>query len=254
MDLATLLGLLSAVGVMGTAIVMGGNLTGFVDGPSLLIVVAGTLAVTLVSFTFVEIGGALQAIGSTFRLQSSTFSDQAAKLVNLCIRARKDGIMALQRDAAAESDAFLRQGLILAVDSNPPELIDRVLHADTAQLLQRQTHALAVLRRAGDIAPAMGLIGTLIGLVQMLTKLSDPASIGPAMAVAILTTFYGSVLAYMVFTPLAGKVEHNSAVMLQRRKIQLAGILAISKLENPRQLELTLNSLLPPEQRIRVFK
>jgi chemotaxis protein MotA len=254
MDFATLLGLVSAMGVMGTAMFLGGNLGGFIDVPSILIVVAGTAAVTLVSFTFQDIGSAFQAIGSTFSLQPSNLALSAEKLVRLCIRARKEGVVALQTEALREPDHFLRQGLILAVDSNAPDLIERILHADTAVLLEHQTAALAVLRRAADIAPAMGLIGTLIGLVQMLTRLSDPAAIGPAMAIAILTTFYGSVLAYMVFTPLAGKIEHNSALMLSRRKIQLAGILSISRLENPRNLELTLNSLLPPAQRIRVFK
>ena len=254
MDIATLLGLVASLALVGTAIGLGGNLPAFLDAPSLLIVVAGTVCVTMISFTFKELGHALAAIASTFTIRKSDLQREATRLVQLAVQARKDGLLSLQAAARQEADPFFRQGFALAVDNTSPELIEKVLHADTATMLENHATALAVLRRASEIAPAMGLIGTLIGLVQMLGQLSDPDKIGPAMAIAILTTFYGAVLAYMVFTPLAGKLEHNSSAELLVRKLHTAAILSLARQENPRQLELTLNALLPPAHRIRVFK
>lgn len=254
MDLATLIGLCVSIGVVAYAVAMGGNFGAFLDVPSILIVGVGTVFITMVSFNFKELGHALAAIGGTFALRETALEKEAIRLVELAQKARKEGILNIQNEVPRQTDPFFRQGLALVVDSAPADLIEKLLYADTATMLERHATALAVLRRAAEISPAMGLIGTLIGLVQMLGQLSEPDKIGPAMAIAILTTFYGAIMAYMVFLPLAGKLERNGGADLLLRKLHTAAVMSIVKQENPRQLELTLNALLPPAHRIRVFK
>ena len=254
MDIMTLFGLLLSLVLVSIAISFGGHFTAFLDVPALLIVFGGTLTVTLTSFPVQEVLRAVATVGGTLIGHTPEFGDLAKKLMNFAQKARAGTMLSLQKDAKTEAHPFLRQALSLAVDGAPVEAIEKLLYHDTMASVERHERALAVLRRAGEVAPSMGLIGTLIGLVQMLGGLSDPSTIGPAMAVAILTTFYGAVLAYMVLTPIATKLERNGADDLLVRKLITAAVLSMAKQENPRQLELHLNALLPPTQRIAVFK
>lgn len=254
MTASSVLGLISALALVAMAIAMGGHVGAFFDIPSVLIVIGGTLAVVLVSFTPADLARTASLAGQALGHGQPAFSALARHLLELAKQGRANGLLSLQQAATRESHPFLRQALSLAVDGAPAEAIEKILVQDTASLLERQERGLSLLRRAAEVAPAMGLIGTLIGLVQMLGQLSTPEAIGPAMAVAILTTFYGAVLAYMVFTPLAAKLEQLSADDLLTRKLMLAATLSLIKQENPRSLELTLNSLLPPTQRVKVFK
>ena len=148
---------------------------------------------------------------------------------------------------------FLYKGFSMAVDGVSGDEIEAVLGQDLMATAQRHQRSADVLRRAAEYAPAMGLIGTLIGLVQMLGNLQDPTSIGPAMALALLTTFYGAVLANIVFSPLAAKLERNSAEEALVNHVYLLGAVSVSRQENPRHLEAMLNSVLPPAERIRFF-
>jgi len=150
-------------------------------------------------------------------------------------------------------EPFLGQALQLVVDGTPGDEIERILRRDIGAMAQRHLKSASILRKAAEVAPAMGLIGTLVGLVQMLGSLNDPGAIGPGMAVALLTTFYGAVLANMVFSPLASKLERNSEEELLLLNLYLTGAASIGRLENPRRLELLLNTLLPPAKRVRVF-
>jgi chemotaxis protein MotA len=254
MDSMTLFGLLLSLGLVGGAIAVGGDFAAFVDLPAIMIVIGGTMTVTLTSFPLNEVLRAVVTIGSTLVSEVPEFPQLSRRLINLSQKARASQILALQDDARKESQPFLKQALSLAVDGAPVEAIEKLLYNDTTTMVERHDRALAVLRRAAEVAPSMGLIGTLIGLVQMLGALTDPASIGPAMAVAILTTFYGAVLAYLILTPLATRLERNGADDLLTRKLITTAIVSIVRQENPRQLELHLNALLPPTQRIAVFK
>jgi len=141
----------------------------------------------------------------------------------------------------------------MVVAGTPGEEVESILHKEMMSTLQRHYKSANVLKKAAEFAPAMGLIGTLIGLVQMLGNLSDPASIGPAMAVALLTTFYGAVLANMVFAPLSTKLERNSTEEAMINNIYVMGAASIGRQENPRRLEMMLNSILPPAKRIQYF-
>ena len=182
------------------------------------------------------------------RIPDHAAIDQAVR------QARRHGILSLQRSLhRLEDHPFLFRSLRLAVDGLPAEQIEQVLSSEAQAMSSRHLRSAGVLRRAGEVAPAMGLIGTLIGLVQMLGNLEDPESIGPAMAVALLTTFYGAVLANMVFLPLASKLERNSGVEALVNQIFAMGVVSIARQENPRRLEILLNTVLPPELRVGDF-
>ena len=152
-----------------------------------------------------------------------------------------------------QSEEYLWKGLSLVVDGTPSEEVEAIMRKDMNATIGRHQKGANILRKAGDVAPAMGLIGTLIGLVQMLGNLDDPSSIGPSMAVALLTTFYGAVLANMVFMPLAGKLERNSNDEELLNSVYMVGAVSIGRQENPRRLEMLINSILPPSKRVSYF-
>ena len=147
----------------------------------------------------------------------------------------------------------MHKGMLMIVDGTPGEEVETIMHLDRNATILRHRRGANMLRKAAEFAPAMGLIGTLIGLVQMLGNLEDPSSIGPAMAVALLTTFYGAVLANMVFSPMASKLELNSVAEAMVNKVYLIGTSSIGRQESPRRLEMLLNSILPPSKRVQYF-
>ena len=147
-----------------------------------------------------------------------------------------------------------QDALGIGLEVGPPGgEVEAIMRRDMHSTVQRHAKSTNVLRKLGEFAPAMGLIGTLIGLVQMLGRLNDPSTIGPSMAVALLTTFYGAVLANIVFLPLAAKLERNSTEEALVNNVYLMGATSIGRQENPRRLEMLLNSLLPPSQRVQYF-
>lgn len=253
MDIATLVGMIIGFGLVLVAILLGGSLGAFIDIPSVLIVVAGTFAITTVSFSLPEVIKGQGLLLKTLLFKSADPVEETKKILEMAQKARKDGLLAIQNDIEAIEDDFLKQGLTMAVDGSPPEVIESALQADTNNMAARHMSGVQIFKKASEVAPAMGLIGTLIGLVQMLGNLDDPSKIGPAMAVALLTTMYGAILANMVFSPLAGKLERNTGVEMNLRKIYTTSVLSIVRQENPRQLELMLNTILPPVMRVSVF-
>jgi len=253
-DFATLLGVGGAFAMIAGAMMLSGQAAAFLDIPSILIVIGGTFLVTTVSFSLSEIG---QAQGLMFRAaiyQAESPENAVVQALYLADLARKRGRLALQTVTDdLRSSSFLYQAISMVVDGIPAEEVERILTRESEATFARHHRSAGILRRAGEVAPAMGLIGTLIGLVQMLGSLDDPSSIGPAMAVALLTTFYGAVLANMVFTPLAGKLERNAQIEATVRQIYTIGSASISRQENPRRLEMMLNTILPPDQRVDYF-
>jgi chemotaxis protein MotA len=173
-------------------------------------------------------------------------------MLELADYVRRSGILKLQGAPLARfaREPFLHRGLKLLIDGIPEKDIGDILREDIGAANERHARAVAVLRKAAEIAPAMGLIGTLIGLVQMLGNLGDPSVIGPAMAVALLTTFYGAVLANMVLSPLAAKLERNAAEESLIQQLFLTGILGIARKDNVRRLEIVLNSMLPADAKV----
>lgn len=254
MDLATVAGLLAGFGFVSMAIFLGGSPGSFINIPSILIVLGGTFAVTTICFSLSEMGRTAKVVLKTIFYNRRNASEAAVQVLQLAEVARKNGVLALQGilpNLAAE--AFLHKGMSMVVDGTPGEEVESILRRDILATQQRHIKSSSVLKKAAEFSPAMGLIGTLIGLVQMLGNLDDPSSIGPAMAVALLTTFYGAVLANMVFSPLSAKLERNSAEEVLVSQLYLMGASSIGRQENPRRLEMLLNSVLPPSQRVQYF-
>jgi chemotaxis protein MotA len=254
LDLATVLGLIGGFTLVAVAVVLGGSVTAFVDVPSILIVVGGTFAITSISFSWEEVATAQRTIARTIFRHNSDSTRAAHLSLQVAERVRKNGPLEVQGILPRLSDEpFFQKALGVVLDGTPVEEIESMLHNEVSAMTSRHMKSAGVLRRAADVSPAMGLIGTLVGLVQMLGNLDNPDSIGPAMAVALLTTFYGAVLANMLFLPLASKLERNSSEETLNYRIFALTAASIARRENPRRLEMLINTLLPPVKRIAYF-
>jgi len=257
MDLATLLGLIAAFGLVVGGMTAGGAPGAYLDGPSLLIVLGGTLAVTAIGFSPSDLRLVHAVILRALFRRVEDPTTAAAKALRLADHAKTGGVLALETRLKSEvvdglrMSPFFKRGLDLVVDGLPSQQIENILSREVEAMAARHAKAAGMLRRAAEVAPAMGLIGTLVGLVQMLGALDDPAKIGPAMALALITTLYGAMLANMVFAPLAAKLERNSEDELLVQHVYLTAASSISRLENPRHLATALNAVLPPDRRLR---
>lgn len=249
MDLATLIGIIGAIGAIIVSIMMGGEMGMFVNAPGLMIVVGGTVAVTLMKFPLALTLGAFGIALKAFihkPQQPSKIIDQSIELANV---ARKEGLLGLE-NVDVENE-FLRDGIQLVVDGNEPALVQKMLTKNISLAIERNEIGLNVFKAIGDVAPAMGMIGTLIGLVQMMSNMSDPKAIGPAMAVALLTTFYGAVIANTIALPIADKLAHRSNEERLNKSMILESINAIQEGLNPRMIEGLLNAYLPESKKTR---
>ncbi|HJR22217.1 MAG TPA: MotA/TolQ/ExbB proton channel family protein [Dongiaceae bacterium] len=254
MDLATLFGLIAALVLIAVAIVMNGSPLAFIDVPAILMVVLGTFAVTAISYTGEELREAQPSFRQAMFRTEIDPRVAARRVLTLADKARKRGMLSLQGDLYGVRDApFLQRSLSMLVDGLQVDEIERNMTLEAHALAQGRHRAAAILRRAAEVSPAMGLIGTLVGLVQMLGNLDSPERIGPAMSVALLTTLYGALMANVVFLPLASKLERNATVEQLVSQIYTMGVASMGRQENPRRLEMLLNTVLPAGQQIRYF-
>lgn len=254
LDVATVLGVLGAFAIIAAAMILGGSPESFVDLPALLIVFGGTFLVTTASHTLADVWATQSIAWRAIVYNVEDPSGAARKILHLADRARHAGPLALLEIGRNISRSpFLDQAIQLVADGMPVEEIEQILTQERIATHERHLRSTSVLRRAGEVAPAMGLIGTLVGLVQMLGNLNDPSTIGPSMAVALLTTFYGAILANMLFNPVASKLERNSETESMVQQIYTLGAASISRQENPRRLEVRINSILSPAQRVNFF-
>lgn len=247
MDLATLLGLIITFGFILGAIITGGSLLLFVNIPSLLIVIGGSSAAVLMQFTVAQFFGAFKVAMKAFvhkSVDAAQLIEQAGILANV---ARKEGMMALESQEI--ENPFLNKGIQLCVDGHPPDLVRKMLSKDISLTIQRHEQGQKIFKALGDVAPAMGMIGTLIGLVQMLANMEDPKTIGPAMAVALITTLYGAIIANAFALPIAQKLGLRSEEEKTNRTLILETISGIQEGMNPRVLEELLKAFLPENQR-----
>lgn len=249
MDLATIIGVVLSFGLVISAIMMGSSLFVFVSIPSLLIVVGGTIGSTLVHYPLGHILGVVGVVKNCFFAKLPKPSDTIAQFLDYANRARKEGILSLEPLLKEIDDDYLRKAMQLTVDGVEPQMIQDIMETEIAYLQERHETGADIFAAMGMYAPALGMIGTVIGLVQMLQSMDDPSAIGPAMAVALITTFYGAVLANLVFNPLSGKLKTRSKEEVLLRELALEGILSISRGENPRIIEEKLNGFLPPKIR-----
>lgn len=252
MDIGTVIGIVAAIGLVIWGILLGGSLNQFVDAPSVAIVLGGTVAALLVSFPMPKVLGVASVLRKAFFTTAQEPGDVIAKMVRYAERARREGMLALEEESEEEPDLFLRKGLRLAVDGTDPQLLEKILETDIGQIESRHKAGKSILETGGTFAPAFGMIGTLIGLINMLAALEDPSSIGAGMATALITTFYGALVANAVFLPLASKLEARSAEEILVKEMIIDGIMAIQSGDSPRIVEEKLKSFLSPVQRQRV--
>ena len=254
MDFVTIIGLVGVVVVIVAGISIGSSITIFIDIPSVLIVGIGTFFATSTSYSGKDIINSFRVVKNAFFSRSKSLKDVARMLIEMSIRARKEGLLALESLTEDIRDPFLAKGIQLVVDGHEVEDVDKIMSAEIESIEERHDKGASIFSTLGTYSPALGLIGTLIGLVQMLQNMDDPSRIGPAMAVALLTTFYGAILANVVFHPLAGKLGLRSKEEVASKSMILSGILAISNGDNPRIVEQKINAYLTPQQQVSFFE
>jgi len=249
LDLATILGLISGIILITWGILNAGQLSWFWDYSSVLIVMGGTFAATFIAFP-------LKRVLSAFKVARKAFSNNTfetgiiiSKIVNLANTARREGLLALEEAVESIDDEFLQKGVMLIVDGTDPELVKNILETEIAFLEERHGEGKSIFDTMASLAPAFGMIGTLIGLVAMLKQLDNPSTIGPSMAVALITTLYGTLYANLICTPIAKKLKLRSKEEVLIKEIMIEGLLSIQAGENPRIIEEKLKAFLPPSVR-----
>ncbi|WP_320174219.1 MotA/TolQ/ExbB proton channel family protein [Maridesulfovibrio sp.] len=247
MDIATLIGIVGGFGLIVATIVMGGNAAGFIDPPSIVVVFGGTFASCFIMFPMSVVLKAFKIALKGFFAKSEDPKIMIDQIVALAETARKESLVALEK--VSIDDEYLKKGVILVADGTDGDLVRAIMEFEIDAMKKRHFQGQAVMKGMGAMAPAFGMIGTLIGLVQMLSNLSDPDAIGPAMAVALLTTLYGSVLANVIFLPLAKKLEERSIEEASYMEIMVEGVVSIQKGEHPSIVKEKLQAFLAPTLR-----
>jgi len=258
MDIATVIGLLGGTALIFSAIFLGGSAIIFLNIPGLLIVVGGTFAASFIKFSMGDVINSFKVGIKAFTVQVDPPEENIRKMVEFAKVARKEGLIALEKakDAMTKSqkkkgaqDEFIGKALEYLATGYDQELIENMLNREIRMTAKRHSTGQNVFKGMGDSAPAFGMIGTLIGLVQMLANMSDPASIGPSMAVALLTTLYGALIANLVCLPLSDKLALRSQEEQESRNIILDATIAISSGMAPIALEESLKTYLKPKDR-----
>lgn len=247
MDIATIVGVISAFGLVVGAILMGGSLNLFISIPSFIIVVGGTLGATLINYPLRDVLGVFSVAKNAIFSTNISIDELVERFMVYANKSRKEGILALESEIKTVKDVFLKKGVQLSIDGLEPQDINDILDTEIEFIRSRHQLGAEIFSTMGAFAPALGMIGTLIGLVQMLQNMDDPSTIGPAMALALLTTFYGSIMANIVCLPLAGKLKTRSKEEMLTKEMTVQGIMSLSNGDNPRILEQKLKAYMPSD-------
>lgn len=247
MDIATVIGIVGGLALIIGSIIMGSPLSAFMNLPGILIVLGGTIMATLIMQKLPVVLGAMNVAKNAFFDKCEQPHKMIKDIVALAGKARKGGMLALENEKI--KNPYLARGIRMAVDGIDPQEIINTLKIEIDSLIKRHETGQKVFKFMGATAPAMGMIGTLIGLVQMLRALNDPASIGPSMAVALLTTFYGAVFAFLIFNPIAEKLEDRTTHEEMLLEIIVSGVDGITKGLNQSVLEEKLIAFISPKSR-----
>lgn len=250
MDLATIIGIISGITLVVLTILMGGSAAIFIHVPSMMVVFGGATAATLISFQLKEVLGVINVVRKAFFSEKTDNVALINQIVELSKKARKEGLLAIDKDVSQIEDPFLRSGMEMVVDGTEPELIRNIMETELSYLMDRHKRGQQIFEAYGEYAPAFGMIGTLIGLIGMLQNLNDPSQIGGGMAVALITTFYGALAANLVFLPLAGKLKNRSEEEVLIKEMIIEGVLSIQFGEHPNTIQRKLMNFLSPKQRI----
>ncbi len=249
MDIATIIGIVAGMGLVIMTILMGGDAGVFIHVPSMMIVFGGSVAATLVNFPLAEMVGVMKVVKKAFQGASTESFDLIGQIVDLSKKARREGLLAIDKELANVEDEFLRSGLEMAVDGTEAETIRTIMETELSYLMERHKKGQGIFNSLGMYAPAFGMIGTLIGLIAMLQKLDDPSQIGGGMAVALITTFYGALIANLIFLPIAGKLKNKSNEEVVLKEMIIEGVLSIQYGEHPKNIQRKLMNFIPPEMR-----
>ncbi len=247
-DLSTIIGLVSGIVLLTLAIVVAGGKDSliFISLSSFLTTVGGLVASLLINFSFINFKQSYSTLQGAFKENSYDMNQLVEQFVELSTMARREGLLSLDRVVEDIEDPFIRKGIQLTVDGLEAEVIKEILMAEIFSQEEKEKNGKAVLDKAGEMAPAWGMVGTLIGLVLMLQNLDDPKTIGPSMAIALITTFYGSVLANLLFIPLAGKVKLKTEQKVFVKQVIIEGILGVQSGQNPKLLREKLQVFVEP--------
>ncbi len=252
-DIASLLGFLLCITLVMFGIVSGDDglaaINFFIDPASMLITFGGAFFCTMMSVTMSDFINGLKSFTLIFKLEKVNIPEMITKIIELSNVARKEGLLSLEEAAGELEDQFMKKGILLIVDGTDPELVRSILETELDSIEERHKTKIGFWETCASMGPAWGMIGTLIGLVIMLQHMSDPSTLGPSMAVALITTFYGSLLANWVCTPVANKLKLKNGIEIQAKAIMIEGLLSIQAGENPRVIEEKLKSFLAPKDR-----
>jgi chemotaxis protein MotA len=249
MDIATIIGVLAGFLVIGWAVVSGGGWQVFIDIPSVLITFGGMLCSTMIHFSLPQFLGIFSVIRKTIITRITPAPELIKQIVNYAVINRREGALALEQEMKKIKDAFLVKGLGMIVDGQSEENLRDALFMEIQYIRERHSNGKKILEFMGAAAPAFGMVGTLIGLVQMLRSMDDPSKIGSAMAVALITTFYGAIAANLVFIPLAGKLGLYSKQETMQMEMIVEGLCGIAKGENPTIVREKMQIFLAPKIR-----
>ena len=250
MDLATIIGLILGAALVFMAIMLGGDVASYISPPSVLIVIGGSCAATMTAYPIARFLKLPQVSMKAFFVKVGDPVALIQKLVELAEIARRDGILALENVTDKIEDKFLVSGIQMAVDGTDPEVIQTCMETELENLMERHEAGKGLLDSIGRYAPAFGMIGTLIGLVAMLSNMDDPSKIGAGMAAALLTTLYGALIANMAALPMADKLAMRSCEEVLTKTIIIQGVMAIQAGDNPRSVFSKLMTFVPPGQRV----
>lgn len=253
MDLATIIGIVTGFGLVILAMASGGGLAWFADGPSAMIVFGGIFGAVLINYPLTTVFRVMNVAKNVFFKKGQDPERVIQRLVEMSKISRREGILALQKVAPQLKDPFFAKGVGLMVDGIEPESLAKILETELESVAERHRLGAEIFTTMGNFAPAMGMTGTLIGLVKMLMQMNDPSTIGPSMSVAFVSTFYGVILANLVFYPIAGKLRMLSGQEQLVKQLIIGGILSVQNGDNPRVVEQKLHSFISPEKRKSVF-
>jgi chemotaxis protein MotA len=250
LDIATLVGILVSFCLVIISILVGGDGSWFVNAPSLMIVCGGTMGATLLAYPLKDVLSVFRVVKNVFMHKSQVVSELIPLITEFAKKARQEGILSFESELDNIEDPFLVQGIQMAIDGMESSAIEDVLTTEIIYLEERHRLGSDIFTTMGTFAPAVGMLGTIIGLVQMLMQMEDPSQIGAPMAVALLTTFYGTLLANLVFLPIAGKLKTRSRQEILVKQMVLQGVISIQSGDNHRIVEQKLKAFIAPRSRI----
>jgi len=249
-DIATLIGILVSFGLVIVSIILGGDGSWFVNAPSLMIVGGGTMGATLLAYPLGDVLSVFKVVKNVFMHKSQVVSELIPLISDFAKKARQEGILSFESQLDQIEDPFLVQGIQMAIDGMESSAIEDVMTTEIIYLEERHRLGSEIFSTMGTFAPAVGMLGTIIGLVQMLMQMEDPSQIGAPMAVALLTTFYGTLLANLVFLPVAGKLKTRSKQEVLVKQLVLEGVISIQSGDNYRVVEQKLKAFIAPKERV----